>query len=95
MAMVRRRARGAGRDTGEGWPPPPPPPPPPRGGAGGPPRPPPPPPPRPWGSGSGPAAQEPRILVHAATQSSWVLHVVAESVSAQSDWGVLQYQTFS
>ena len=39
--------------------------------------------------------QEPRSSVHAATQSSWVLQVVAESSSAQLACGVLQYEILS
>ena len=35
-------------------------------------------------------AQAPRSVVQALTQSSWLTHVVAASVSAQSACGVLQ-----
>ena len=46
-------------------------------------------------SGMSPSADQPRIVVHALTQSSCVTHVVSASSSAQSSCGVLQYQTFS
>ena len=42
-----------------------------------------------------PSAQAPRRVVQASTQSSWVLQVVALSVSAQSACGVVQYQILS
>ncbi len=41
------------------------------------------------------SAQPPRSVVQAATQSSWSLHVVAASSSAQSACGVAQYQILS
>ena len=41
------------------------------------------------------AAQAPRRVFQASTQSSWVLQVVASSASAQSSCGVDQYQILS